>query len=32
MMKYFAGVASLCKLSGINEVKIGFLQQEAGAK
>jgi biopolymer transport protein ExbD len=32
MMKYFAGVASLCKLSGINEVKIGFLQQEPGAK
>jgi biopolymer transport protein ExbD len=32
MMKYFAGVASLCKLTGINEVKIGFLQQEASAK
>ena len=32
IMKYFAGVASLCKLSGISEVKIGFLQQESSAK
>src|SRR5882724_7533084 len=28
IMKYFAGVASLCKRSGVNEVKIGFLQQD----
>ena len=32
IMKYFAGVASLCKRSGVNEVKIGFLQQDAAAK
>ena len=32
IMKYFAGVASLCRRSGVNELKIGLLQQESSAK
>ncbi|HEY8748091.1 MAG TPA: biopolymer transporter ExbD [Tepidisphaeraceae bacterium] len=32
LMKYFAGVATLCKHSGVNELKIGLLQQESTAK
>jgi biopolymer transport protein ExbD len=29
IMKYFAGVATLCKRAGVNELKIGLLQQDA---
>jgi biopolymer transport protein ExbD len=29
IMKYFAGVATLCRKAGVNELKIGLLQQEA---
>ena len=28
IMKYFAGVASLCRRAGVNELKIGLLQQD----
>jgi len=29
IMKYFAGVATLCRRAGVNELKIGLLQQSA---
>jgi len=29
IMKYFASVATLCRKAGVNELKIGLLQQEA---
>jgi biopolymer transport protein ExbD len=32
LMKYFAGVASLCRRAGVSELKIGLLQQDATAK
>ena len=32
LMKYFAGVATLCRRAGVSELKIGLLQQDAAAK
>jgi len=32
IMKYFAGVATLCRRAGVNELKIGLLQQDSVAK
>ncbi|HSZ57376.1 MAG TPA: biopolymer transporter ExbD [Tepidisphaeraceae bacterium] len=32
LMKYFAGVATLCRRAGVSELKIGLLQQDASAK
>ena len=32
LMKYFAGVATLCRRAGVNELKIGLLQQDAPPK
>jgi biopolymer transport protein ExbD len=29
LMKYFAGVATLCRRAGVSELKIGLLQQDA---
>jgi len=29
LMKYFAGVATLCRRAGVNELKIGLLQQDS---
>ena len=29
LMKYFASVATLCRRAGVNELKIGLLQQDA---
>lgn len=31
IMKYFAGVASLCRHAGVSELKIGLLQQDSSA-
>ena len=31
LMKYFAGVATLCRRAGVSELKIGLLQQDAQA-